>query len=83
MTLTSDSRGSVRSPDAKTGRRGYFNDIDGKWRYEDFFFEESLPYIEDTYRIKGEKRYRAIAGLSMTAATMTSCTRATPWCTSP
>ena len=52
-------------PDANTGRRGYYNDITGEWRYEDFFFEEFLPYIEQTYRIKGEKRYRAVAGLSM------------------
>ena len=52
-------------PDANTGQRGYFNDISGKWRYEDFFFQEFLPFIEKTYRIKGEKRYRAVAGLSM------------------
>jgi enterochelin esterase-like enzyme len=52
-------------PDANTDRRGYFNDITGEWRYEDFFFEEFLPYIEQTYRIKGEKQYRAVAGLSM------------------
>ena len=52
-------------PDANTGKRGYFNDIKGDWRYEDFFFEEFLPYVEKTYRIKKEKRYRAIAGLSM------------------
>ncbi|MFO7851998.1 MAG: alpha/beta hydrolase [Bacteroidota bacterium] len=52
-------------PDAQTGTRGYFNSIDGEWRYEDFFFEELLPYVESTYRIKSEKRYRAVAGLSM------------------
>ena len=52
-------------PDANTGQRGYFNDIKGEWRYEDFFFQEFMPYIEKTYRIKGEKRYRAVAGLSM------------------
>jgi len=52
-------------PDANTGRRGYYNDIDGKWNYEDFFFEELMPYVEQNYRIKGEKRYRAVAGLSM------------------
>lgn len=52
-------------PDANTGQRGYFNDIKGEWRYEDFFFEEFMPYIEKIYRIKAEKRYRAIAGLSM------------------
>ncbi|WP_289039056.1 alpha/beta hydrolase-fold protein [uncultured Zobellia sp.] len=51
-------------PDANTGKRGYFNQ--GKdWRYEDFFFEEFMPYIEKKYRIKAEKRYRAISGLSM------------------
>jgi enterochelin esterase-like enzyme len=52
-------------PDANTGKRGYVNDIKGEWRYEDFFFQEFMPYIEKTYRIKGEKRYRAISGLSM------------------
>jgi S-formylglutathione hydrolase FrmB len=52
-------------PDANTGKRGYVNDVKGEWRYEDFFFDEFMPYIEKTYRIKGEKRYRAIAGLSM------------------
>jgi enterochelin esterase-like enzyme len=52
-------------PDANTGRRGYANDIKGEWRYEDFFFQELLPFIEKTYRAKSEKRYRAVAGLSM------------------
>jgi enterochelin esterase-like enzyme len=52
-------------PDANTGRRGYFNDIRGDWRYEDFFFEELMPHVEKTYRIKASKRYRAVAGLSM------------------
>jgi enterochelin esterase-like enzyme len=52
-------------PNANTGRRGYFNDVISNWRYEDFFFHEFLPAIEKTYRIRTEKRYRAIAGLSM------------------
>ncbi len=52
-------------PDANTGQRGYFNSVKGDWRYEDFFFGEFLPFIEKKYRIKAEKRYRAIAGLSM------------------
>lgn len=52
-------------PDADTGQRGYFNSIKGDWNYEDFFFQELMPYVEKTYRIKGEKRFRAIAGLSM------------------
>ena len=52
-------------PDAQTGEKGYFNDINQKWNYEDFFFKEFIPFIEKKYRIKSEKRYRAIAGLSM------------------
>ena len=52
-------------PDANTGRRGYVNDAKGEWLYEDFFFQEFMPYIEKTYPIKAEKRYRAIGGLSM------------------
>jgi len=52
-------------PDASAGQRGYFNDVKNQWRYEDFFFEEFMPYVESTYRIKGEKRYRAVSGLSM------------------
>ncbi len=52
-------------PDANTGKRGYFNDPKGNWNYEDFFFKELMPYVEKKYRIKSEKRYRAVAGLSM------------------
>jgi enterochelin esterase-like enzyme len=52
-------------PDANTGQRGYSNNATGTWRYEDFFFQELMPFVEKTYRIKGEKRYRGIAGLSM------------------
>ena len=52
-------------PDASKGQRGFFNDPKNEWRYEDFFFEEFIPFIEGSYRIKGEKRYRAVAGLSM------------------
>ncbi|MDR0574185.1 MAG: esterase family protein [Tannerella sp.] len=52
-------------PDANTGRRGYFNDIKGDFNYEDFFFEELVPHIEKTYRVRSERRYRAVAGLSM------------------
>jgi enterochelin esterase-like enzyme len=52
-------------PDANSGQRGYFNNIKGDWRYEDFFFQELIPYIEKTYHTKKEKRFRAISGLSM------------------
>jgi enterochelin esterase-like enzyme len=52
-------------PDANTGKRGYSNNATGTWRYEDFFFQEFMPFIEKTYRIKADKHYRAVAGLSM------------------
>jgi enterochelin esterase-like enzyme len=52
-------------PDANTGRRGYFNDVKGDWNYEDFFFKELIPFVEKKYRIKSDKRSRAVAGLSM------------------
>lgn len=52
-------------PDANTGMKGYFNLPEKEWRYEDFFFEEFMPFVEKEYRIKGEKHYRAISGLSM------------------
>lgn len=52
-------------PDANTGTRGYANNATGTWRYEDFFFEELMPFVEKKYRIKADKRYRAISGLSM------------------
>jgi len=52
-------------PDADTGLPGYTNAISGKWNYEDFFFKELMPHVEERFRIKKEKRFRAIAGLSM------------------
>ena len=52
-------------PDADTNVIGYVNTIGEQWLYEDFFFEEFIPHIEKTFRVKPEKGYRAIAGLSM------------------
>jgi enterochelin esterase-like enzyme len=43
----------------------YINSYDGKERYEDFFVTEFIPAVEKAYRIKGEKRFRGVAGLSM------------------
>lgn len=43
----------------------YINSFDGKEKYEDFFIKEFMPSIEKTYRIKAEKKYRGVAGLSM------------------
>ena len=43
----------------------YINATDGSMNYEDFFIKELIPHIEKTYHVKAEKRFRAIAGLSM------------------
>jgi enterochelin esterase-like enzyme len=43
----------------------YINAYDGKENYEDFFIKEFMPAIEKKYRIKAEKQFRGIAGLSM------------------
>ena len=43
----------------------YINSYDGKENYEDFFIKEFMPFVEKKYRIKTEKKYRGIAGLSM------------------
>ncbi|MBQ5854649.1 MAG: endo-1,4-beta-xylanase Z, partial [Alistipes sp.] len=42
---------------------GYFNVRD--WAYEDFFFQEFIPYIDQKFRTIASKEGRAIAGLSM------------------
>ena len=43
----------------------YINSYDGKEKYEDFFIKEFIPAIEKAWKIKGEKRFRGVAGLSM------------------
>lgn len=43
----------------------YLNSVAGKYQYEDFFIKELIPHIEKTYRCRMEKRFRAVAGLSM------------------
>lgn len=58
----------IVTPDADTGmgpnlQCGYFN-MPG-WAYEDFFFSEFMPQIEEKYHIYGDKKHRAVAGLSM------------------
>ena len=47
------------------GRSFYINSQDGKVRYEDFFIREFIPYIESHYRIRGERQYRGVSGVSM------------------
>lgn len=43
----------------------YVNQYDGKASYEDMFFQELIPFMEKSYRIRSSKESRAIAGLSM------------------
>lgn len=53
----------IVTPDAEL--TWYINSYDGKIRYEDFFVQELIPYIDKEYRTRADKRFRAIAGLSM------------------
>ncbi|MFH1194194.1 MAG: alpha/beta hydrolase-fold protein [bacterium] len=43
----------------------YINNFDNSVRYEDFFVKEFMPAVEKQFRIRSEKRYRGISGLSM------------------
>lgn len=52
-------------PDAEKNKYYYVNDYQGKARWEDMFNNEFIPFIEAEYRIRAEKTFRAIAGLSM------------------
>jgi enterochelin esterase-like enzyme len=36
-----------------------------QWRYEDFFFQELIPYVESHYRAMTDKQHRSVAGYSM------------------
>ena len=50
-------------PDA--GLSWYMNNYDGSIRYEDFFITEFIPEIESKYRIRQNRRFRGLCGLSM------------------
>jgi S-formylglutathione hydrolase FrmB len=43
----------------------YINNFDRSIRWEDFFINEFIPAIEKKYRILSQRKFRAIAGLSM------------------
>ena len=47
------------------GLKWFVNQPNGDFNYEDMFIKEFIPYIEQTYRIKADKKHRAISGLSM------------------
>jgi enterochelin esterase-like enzyme len=50
-------------PDA--GVTWYINDAAGAEPYEDMFFEEFIPHVENEYRIRSDEEFRAVSGLSM------------------
>ncbi len=50
-------------PDA--GVSWYINDHAGKTRFEDFFIQEFIPFIDSLYKTREKKEFRAVAGLSM------------------
>lgn len=58
IVVTPDAGGN-----AEVEQNGYFN-MPG-WNYEDFFFNEFMPTVENKYRVIGDRRHRAISGLSM------------------
>ncbi len=66
VVVTPDAGGDLR----QGYWNGYFN-MTG-WAYEDFFYNEFVPYVEKTYRAGGDKQRRAIAGLSMGGGGTTS-----------
>jgi enterochelin esterase-like enzyme len=53
----------IATPDA--GESWYINNYNGSVRYEDFFFNEFVPYLESHYRVRQGKQFRAVAGQSM------------------
>lgn len=60
----------VVTPDANFGtkRISYFNDPTGDFSFEDFFFQEFVPYIEKNYRVNKNTISKAIAGASLGGA---------------
>ena len=57
-------------PEGNQQNMMYFNAKKGvkgapDWKYEDYFFQELIPYMEKNYRVYKDKGNRAIAGFSM------------------
>lgn len=47
------------------GSSWFVNSADGASKWEDYFFKEFLPFIEERFRIRAHRRSRAIGGISM------------------
>ena len=52
----------IVTPEAKAS---FYVNSAGKVRYSDFFLQEFVPYIETNYRIRRERKARAVSGISM------------------
>jgi len=70
MDLIDDLRQQQKIGDflvvAPEGRRSFYvNSADGAGRYSDFFLREFIPYIEGRYRVRPERKARALSGVSM------------------
>ncbi|NER06218.1 MAG: esterase family protein, partial [Okeania sp. SIO3C4] len=50
-------------PDAKV--TWYVNNHSGKDNYEDMMIKEFIPHVEKQYRIRSQREFRAVSGLSM------------------
>jgi len=50
-------------PDAKV--TWYINNHTGTDRYEDMIFKEFIPFVEKQYRIRSNREFRGVSGLSM------------------
>lgn len=61
IVVMPDARGEGEDFGGKN--MGYFS-VPG-WDYEKYFYDELIPDVERRYRAEGDKRHRAIAGLSM------------------
>jgi len=53
----------IVTPEADT--TFYINSRDGRVRYEDFFLQELIPFIESNYRVTAKRAARGIGGISM------------------
>jgi len=48
--------------------RLYMNKTDGTYPYGDMFIKEFIPFVESKYRVRKDKQFRGISGLSMGGA---------------
>lgn len=47
------------------GTSWFVNSVDGASKWEDYFFKEFMPFIEERFRVRTQRGSRAIGGISM------------------